>query len=584
MVQSEEPRRRFAPVPIETTFHSMRKQPQIGPNPELTPEPSPRSPSPVPQELRPRRRFAPQLIETSRRSRRVGNAGPATRPTDKTDITPYTKHIYATKARGRRRPGEAEDDEHIRPSPPTRRETEEQDVQDYLLDLAAKEAERQIQEAALAAAFPNSRAREGGVAHFYFRESSDSENSPGASPKRQSRGQSKPRRKSTDVDLTWWQKHMQEHAENLATERTEDEMAVDDKDPLLPRTDSDLDKMDLSMPPDVIWTTNKRPSVADPYSGGFLQPLLQRDPDYGYQGATSAPRQDVAMGGAPVTKSAHIPAGSPFGKPFGGIGLDGSVKEKTKQVVSPPMLGKDLIFRTCPSPKLTKMEPDHAFLQPLMDEERRDATGQAGLWRGYCFRSESKGDVHLVPAQLHGPSMMDTPLPPATPMEMYSAGLSEEPGSMPNSSDGSGHTSERRFRSGDTKGVHMLHGLEERLRREKAQAERNEKITQEFDDAFVTQVYNFLSLGYPATARNYDEELGKISRYSVDELEKDDGNQMAKGHMIGLDPGDVSEEDKCPRWRALRIYITEWARQHPDLDNLDPLAWGVRERRGSWAI
>ncbi|KAI9155423.1 hypothetical protein HJFPF1_08006 [Paramyrothecium foliicola] len=608
MAKPEETRRRFAPVPIETTFHSTRKGPQqhqIGPNPELTPEPSPRSPSPVPQELRPRRRFAPQLIETSRRSRRVGNSGPATRPTDKTDITPYTKHIYAAKPRGRRRHDGTEDDEPIRPSPPTRRESEEKDVQEYFLDLAAKEAERQIQEAALAA-FPNSRAREGGVAHFYFRESSGSENSPEGSPKRQSRGQSRVRRKSSDVDLGWWQKHMQQHAEHLAYERTEDVMLVDE--PMLPRTDSDLDRMDFSVPPDALWTTNKRASAAerkDPttglesYPGGSLQPLLQRDlfpPIYPHQqdrkvSATSAPRQtqqDAAMGDsqhAPATQQAPR---SPFGKPFGGFAVEQTPSQKMRQVVSPPMLGKDLTFRTCPSPKLTKMEPDHAFLQPMMDEQRRDFTGQAGLWRGYCFRSESK-DGYLVPAELHGPAMMDTPFPPATPMEIHVPGsepygISQEPDSFFSSTDASGATSEHRLKNGDAKGVHMLHGLDERLRREKAQAERDEKIAQEFDDDFVTQVYNYLSLGYPATARSFDDELCKISRIPMEELEKDDEKQMAKGHMVEITIDDVPEEDKCPRWKALRIYITEWARQHPDLDNLDPLAWGVRERRGSWAI
>ncbi|RFU71803.1 hypothetical protein TARUN_10459, partial [Trichoderma arundinaceum] len=121
MSNPEPPRRRFVPVPIETTFQSYRKNVydytshhRIGPNPELTPEPSPRSPSAqFPLEVQPsdeslssshdRRRFAPQLIETSRRSRRVGEPGPATRPADKTDITPYTNHIYSAKPKSNRR-------------------------------------------------------------------------------------------------------------------------------------------------------------------------------------------------------------------------------------------------------------------------------------------------------------------------------------------------------------------------------------------------------------------------------------------------------------------------------------------------
>jgi len=39
------------------------------------------------------------------------------------------------------------------------------------------------------------------------------------------------------------------------------------------------------------------------------------------------------------------------------------------------------------------------------------------------------------------------------------------------------------------------------------------------------------------------------------------------------------------RWKALRIYILEWGRQHPSMSNgAAPPAWGVRARRGSWAI
>jgi hypothetical protein len=56
------------------------------------------------------------------------------------------------------------------------------------------------------------------------------------------------------------------------------------------------------------------------------------------------------------------------------------------------------------------------------------------------------------------------------------------------------------------------------------------------------------------------------------------------GHiMLDSEAKDgVSEEDRCPRWKALKLYIFEWARQHPDLNAISPLAWGMQERRGSW--
>ncbi|KFA66709.1 hypothetical protein S40285_04974 [Stachybotrys chlorohalonatus IBT 40285] len=615
MVHAEESRRRFAPVPIETTFQSVRKglqQTQLhGPNPELTPEPSPRSPSPIPEQLRERRRFAPQLIESSRRTRRVGDPGPTTRPTDKTDITPYTKHIYTLKTRNRRKQDDGQDD---RPDPPTRRETEEDHVKEYLLELAAKEAERQIQEAALDF-FPNSRAREGGVAHFYFQESSESEGSPEATPQiGQEHSHVKMRRKSSELDLGWWQKHMQEHAENLAQERVEPEPAKDTMTDFM-RTDSELDRMDLSLPPDPLWTTtNKRAAPEDRGDsmasvGLYIKSARKRDIHQPVQATDGrnflvSADADVVMKDTPPPTSVPLDQhaatnpsqkqGDPSNKPFGGFGTrpeDPSVGQMRK-AASPPMLGKDLTFRRCPSPKFTKLEPEHALYQYHIEERTRDVSGQFGLWRGYCFKSDST-EGFVVPSHLQAPAMLATPLPPATPHESYfphfdSQAISEEPISVftPSDSGDSNSTmsTEHRSKNGEPRGVQMLHGLEDRLRREKVRAERDEKIAQEFDDAFVSQVYNYLSLGYPATARAYDEELCKISHVELDELQRDDEKQLAKGYIVEPDAQQTANLESCPRWRALRTYIMEWARQHPNLDNLDPLAWGVRERRGSWAI
>jgi hypothetical protein len=148
----------------------------------------------------------------------------------------------------------------------------------------------------------------------------------------------------------------------------------------------------------------------------------------------------------------------------------------------------------------------------------------------------------------------------------------------------------------------MLAGIDERLQAEVAKAKAEEALLEEFDDIFVTQVYNYLSLGYPALARNFDEELARISRISEEDLRVDDNKKNVKGH-IGIVDGVSSQETTpekrkrangngnsqegyCARWKALRIYILEWARQHPSMSNgaMGPSAWGVRARRGSWAI
>lgn len=638
--QGEKPRRRFAPEPIETTYESVRKPVQTQPGghmPELTPDASPRELSPTAMDRIPdypdhqvygSRRFAPQLIETSRRVRRVGDTGPATKPADKTDITPYTNHIYVQRSKSRRKPAE-----YIHPNiqpKGARRESEDENAGNYVLEWAAKEAERQMQEDALAA-FPNSRAREGGAAHFYFRESSGDDTTSRSTspepasqiPKQHGRQARIIRRKSSD--LGYWHKHMQEHAAKAAADRGETIHDLEPEQPLdedVEMDDDELDKMELETPPDPLWTTARKASRASLASKGPIgesyMPLISstagtttKEARLADVAASQTARRPIGeshmplmppvtapasrMPGMPLASSGQIPPetgfrnhGSPFGRPFGAAGA--SAREdmsnwKLKKAASPPMLGQDITFRRCPSPKLTKLEPDQSMKEvEMLDETYRDHTGEAGLWRGYCFRNNS-GEQGLVPAALHGPRMLATPFPPSTPGDPFAAAFGQ--GSMtdePETPHLSPSTAEHRMRSGEAKGLHMLSGIDEKLRREKANVEREEKIAAEFDDAFITQVYNYLSLGYPATARAFDGELSKISRISVDDLEQDDEKQMASGHITEPAGTDVPIDQRCPRWIALKKYIREWARQHPDLDSLEPFAWGMRERRGSWAI
>ena len=106
------------------------------------------------------------------------------------------------------------------------------------------------------------------------------------------------------------------------------------------------------------------------------------------------------------------------------------------------------------------------------------------------------------------------------------------------------------------------------------------------DDAFVTQVFNYLSLGSPAIARDYDAELAKISRLPLAELRADDRLAGLGGAgYVRLGPGEPSGEgvveERCGRWRALRLYIREWERQRPGM--VEKPARGAAGRKGSWA-
>lgn len=636
-------KRRFAPIPIETTFEQIRRPGPVGElTPDPSPEPSPRSPqhtvtfeTSTPNEFRKeRRRFAPQLIDSSRRSRRIGDMGPATRPTDKTDIVPHQHHIYSVHRSKKR---------HHRITDLSRRESCDEETAEHMFGLAKKEIEKRLQEIALSA-FPNSSARIGGAEHFVVDEGSEDENEldPRGRPQLRLLGTDRPKRDSTDEDMNWHVKEAQNAANRRARTR------VDTKD---------LDLMELdSPPPDTMFLTSSRKQTPSPGPSPFIRgpigeshmPLVSHSPLKPI-GETSAPSQSpppiqpIGEFQMPYIPSAppgragdmpFIPSETGFlrhggGRPFGaGYRRDMPSSERNLEQLrqrSPPMLGKDITFRMCPSPKRTKMEPDHLWAR-IPEASNRDPSGTKGLWRGYCYTSEAESGTALAsvarPAMLQTPSvassagtdpfsaafgtfetistvLSEEPTPIASPRGTQSAGpaslkLPKPAATVPPAS------SNMNRRSAEAKGIHMLAGLEERLRKEKAAADLTEQIQAEFTDHFVTQVYNYLSLGYPAMARMYDEELSKISRIDLYELRRHDSELMdfmvdiasggdgrkkgAKGYIRLTEDDDTKEQDRCPRWKALKLYIHEWARQHPDLDSISPLAWGVRERRGSWGI
>lgn len=603
-----------------------------GPAAEPTPEPSPTTESPPPSSLpssaslpaaqpahqetqpvvREKRRFAPQLLESTRRSRRTGDVGPATRPGDKTDILPYSKHLYSfapkNKKKQPRRPGHA------------RRESCDDEIAEHVLNLNKLDMQKRMEEVAMLA-FPNSTIRLGGAEHFFVREGSDDDVSPrGRDPARVRKPVQ--RRDSSEDNVNWMVKEMQKHAGQLAaSERPDREQK---RDSLASDFSGSMSGSMMSEgPPDntFAFTNSARHTIRDSISS--LTPIGEdaRGGAAGYFSSYGQPSDDslgdnadVDMAGATahqVTRPSQIPPETGFHQTRGAFGrfygntFGNSAKDKAaekalfrlKTQKSPPMAGSDLTFRMCPSPKATKLESDQTWdvAAGAHVEENRDATEQNGLWRGYCFTTHKNEEAIVASPRAQ---MIMTPMIPGTPYE-HSDPSTASDGTLapyPISAEPTpvgftaSKTSEHRSRAGQPKGLHMLMGLDQRLQQEKAAAELDERIAAEFDDQFVTQVYNYLSLGYPATARAYDEELSKISRISTEELAMEDEAVMdgigssAKGHIkISMDL-DTVDDRRCPRWKALKEYIFEWARQHPDLDGITPLAWGVAERRGSWGI
>lgn len=119
--------------------------------------------------------------------------------------------------------------------------------------------------------------------------------------------------------------------------------------------------------------------------------------------------------------------------------------------------------------------------------------------------------------------------------------------------------------------------------------EMAQTIESEFSDEFITQVYNYLSLGYPSIARRYDDELAKVTRVPVSDLRQDDEFESSRGYIRFGEDGNNEEEgireDMCERWKALKTYIHEWARQQPGMQQPNNRygGFGVSVRRGSWA-
>ncbi|KAJ5466850.1 hypothetical protein N7475_004602 [Penicillium sp. IBT 31633x] len=248
-----------------------------------------------------------------------------------------------------------------------------------------------------------------------------------------------------------------------------------------------------------------------------------------------------------------------------------SSSEQKNNENSPPMLGADILLPRSVSPEGTMCE--HSSIdtttrgaQGLCSDcdglwcavPNRDDGKAAGLWMGTCCKGESQD------REGHGllPGIV-TPMP-----RVDEAGVSM--GLSPSHS----HT-------------HLdclATSPGNRISRKPATPNPQKAIKSEFHDGFVTQIYNYLSLGYPCLARYYDYELSRISGISIEDLRRDDLHTDARGYVVA--PEDDNLANACARWKALRLYIQEWARQEPGMaeDETNLEGWGLPERRGSWAI
>lgn len=262
-----------------------------------------------------------------------------------------------------------------------------------------------------------------------------------------------------------------------------------------------------------------------------------------------------------------------------------------RQAASPPMLGQDIVFPQSVSPKTTRCDVDHVPV-PQQGEANNETpekenplwspgiqtedTGGVGLWKGMCKKtSESDERQQKIPRlgiMTPAPETENQPF-----FQNFESALTTANG------DAAPTDTHQQFPNTPPESDPYLENIDKAKKLE-------EEINREFNDDFVTQIYNYLSLGYPATAHCFDFELSKISRIPVEDLRHDDQYVNAKGYIgapegCGIDQDGIAE--KCMRWTALRLYIREWARQQqPWMDKQESSmdAWGARARRGSWAF
>lgn len=281
-------------------------------------------------------------------------------------------------------------------------------------------------------------------------------------------------------------------------------------------------------------------------------------------------------------------------------GEDESDFAKMKAAASPPMLGGDLVFPYTISPKMTRCDTDHAPRPRSNDSDDEEEEGDqnlwstrvkvqkdasAGLWGGMCQRGESDA-VSSRPVTPPRSGIQTPAVERANPFEPSTPGRGQRTPGRRAKMNLLALTSTT---STMTNGEDLFTSTVDK----KLMLER--QIEQEFPDRVVTQIYNYLSLGYPSLAWAFDEELAKISRIPVEDLRKDDGQMDAKGY-VGVPEGSGCEEvdvvgGNCRRWEALRLYVREWARQSPGFmsegerlkgGRMEAWGGGAAVRKGSW--
>jgi hypothetical protein len=631
----EKPKSRFLPQPIEMTSNSNRaksRSPQT--NSPATKSPQTKSPpneavspSSKPQDApvqKPKRKFAPQLIDTSSRTRKNSDEKPSWTANHRTDMSPgeesrvaynnigqqitianrenttppteYPRFIMpfarrkdrsdSARSHSFRMPElETIDSSESEPSAPpslstspssndfslgaamepvsnpaykhaTRiRESVDETFSRYLLELEGRKAQAKLQEQALAA-FPNSDIHEP-VAHFMNGESEDEDEEMDDRPAtweghddddymmnvRTPHG-----RGSTHG--TYEVRDMQQHFEEMEQERKA----------------AGTTRRKSSVKPSPWWNPGGHDFARSSYPDSEARamrdrarpPMLGTDLKFPRSASPEPARFDVTQGSNQLrsqmcylTEQSQIEE-SPEGL-WGGKKESGDPSQHQKSV----------------------QKSQHT----IYSQKSTTSQSGGGLWGGFCVDDHKSGENGLAPPTAGTQTGLMTPAV-ERPNPFEGPFSQPPPIILPQTPP----------ETMDFNRIDIILSEDQDL---------DEVMEREFPDSFITQVYNYLSLGYPTIARSFDEELCKISHIPISDLRQDDeiAKKMPRGYIrLGEDfegredgSDQLLEEGGCARWTALKKYIREWARQEKNMVKTGSPGtgmggnWGTGARRGSWA-
>ena len=429
-----------------------------------------------------------------------------------------------------------------------RRESIDETFQHYLLDLERKKAQQRLEEQALAA-YPNA---DFGYEHphHYFIDDDDSDEMeiderPTTWEGNEDDIMEMTRRDST-ANLSWEQRELQRIADNKQQERNANKPMA--KQP----TQSPFMKMDAVM------ATAEADAELKSMRDRARPPMLGSDLVFPRCASPDPARFDVTQGATALRNQMCYLTQAAEAAEREKSGADGGLWQAPKAPESPKAENKRV--STIKSP--VTATPSSA----------------KGLWGGFCM---TDGDPAKAPdgaSTPPRPSGLMTPKHEA-PNPFHLAFAEGRPVGLMTP-----ETPTPKKRGADLQKLTAILVTEREI---------DSMMESEYPDSFITQVYNYLSLGYPSLARYFDDELSKISRIPIAELRQDDDRAKStpRGYIrLGPDfeggGGEGMTEESCMRWQALKRYVREWASQEKNWQKTEGVGgnWGTVARRGSWGL